>query len=92
MNKGRAASVHEALLPQIVVASTDPAGILPPTNCMPMKPQAIRLMAIQTPPVSRTHNNSSSSPEISIIAMACQTPLCMARSTISSSEVGGGFS
>ena len=35
MNSGSAASSHEALLPQILVASTEPAGIPPPTNCMP---------------------------------------------------------
>jgi hypothetical protein len=34
-NSGSAARVHDALLPQIVVASTGPAGMLPPTNCMP---------------------------------------------------------
>src|ERR1043166_157867 len=43
MNSGSAASAQEALLPQIVVASTGPAGMLPPTNCMP------------TPPTPTTH-------------------------------------
>ena len=35
MNSGSAASDHDALLPQTVVASTGPAGMPPPTNCMP---------------------------------------------------------
>src|SRR4029079_15687242 len=35
MNSGNAASVHDALLPQTVVASTAPGGTAPPTNSMP---------------------------------------------------------
>ena len=38
MNSGSAASVHEAELPQIVVASTEPAGIAAPANCIPTQP------------------------------------------------------
>ena len=52
MNSGSAASVQEAQLPQIVVASTEPAGMPPPTNCMPTQPQAMSAMAIHTPPAS----------------------------------------
>ncbi|WID99651.1 hypothetical protein QO058_23705 [Bosea vestrisii] len=78
-------------MPQIVVASTEPAGMPPATNCIATQPQAISEMAIQTPPASRTISRTSSSAEISIIAIG-QTPLAMARSTISSSDCGGGFS
>src|SRR6476659_3273546 len=35
MKSGNAASVHELLLPQIVVARTGPDGMPPPMNCMP---------------------------------------------------------
>src|SRR3954451_14884648 len=49
MNSGSAASDHDALLPHTVVASTLPAGMPPPTNCMPAHPVAIRATAIQTP-------------------------------------------
>ena len=60
-----AASDHEALLPQIVVASTGPAGMLPPTNCMPTQPTAISETAIHTPPHNRTVSSASRSSEIS---------------------------
>src|SRR5215208_1888966 len=64
MNSGSAASSHEALLPQILVASTGPAGIPPPTNCMPTQPHAISAIAIQTPPASSTPRNKSSTAAI----------------------------
>src|SRR6478752_1718798 len=70
MKSGKAARVQEALLPQIVVASTEPAGMPPPTNCIATQPQAISEMAIQTPPARKTTSRRSRSPEISIIAMA----------------------
>ena len=75
MNSGSAASVHDALLPQIVVASTAPAGMLPPTNCMPSQPQAISAMAIHTPPASSTTSSTETGCEMSISSIA-QTPLC----------------
>src|SRR5262245_6474830 len=60
MNSGSAASVHEALLPQTVVASTAPGGMLPPTNSMPAYPQAISAIAIHTPaPNSRINRISA---------------------------------
>src|SRR3954452_7494942 len=59
MNNGRAASDHDALLPHTVVASTLPAEMPPPTNCMPAHPVAISATAIQTPaPSSRARNPS----------------------------------
>src|SRR4051812_29260331 len=59
MNSGKAASDHDALLPHTVVASTLPAGMPPPTNCMPAHPVAIKATAIQTPaPSSRPRNPS----------------------------------
>ena len=64
MNKGSAANVQDAELPHIVVASTEPAGMPPPTNCMPTQPQAIKAMAIHTPPASRTVRSSNSRSEI----------------------------
>src|SRR5260221_3053464 len=66
MNSGSAAKVHDALLPQIVVASTAPAGMPPPTNCMPTYPHAIRAIAIQMPPVSSTARKTSNSSEMVI--------------------------
>ena len=74
MNSGSAASVHEALLPQTVVASTAPAGMPPATNCMPAQPQAISAIAIQTPPASSTISSRSSSPEISISRSMASDP------------------
>src|SRR3954451_5315355 len=59
MNSGKAASDHEALLPHTVVASTLPAGMPPPANCMPAHPVAIRETAIQTPPPSSSARNPS---------------------------------
>src|SRR6185312_3836590 len=59
MNSGKAASDHDALLPQTVVASTLPAGMPPPANCMPAHPVAIRETAIQTPPPSSSARNPS---------------------------------
>src|SRR5262245_32370431 len=60
MNRGRAASDHEALLPHTVVASTLPAGMPPPANCMPAHPVAIKATAIQTPAPSSSARNPSS--------------------------------
>ena len=54
MKSGSAASSQEAALPQILVASTVPAGMPPAANCMPSQPQASRLMAIHTPEPSST--------------------------------------
>src|SRR5205085_4499843 len=59
MNSGRAASDHDALLPHTVVASTLPAGMPPPTNCMPAHPVAIKATAIQTPAPSSSPRNPS---------------------------------
>ena len=42
MNIGSAASVQSAPSPQIVVASTEPAGMPPPTNWIPAQPTAAR--------------------------------------------------
>src|SRR3954462_15656969 len=60
MNSGKAASDHDALLPHTVVASTLPAGMPPPTNCMPAHPVAIRATADQTPAPSSSPSNPSS--------------------------------
>ena len=54
MNSGNAASDHDALEPQTVVASTEPAGIAEPANCIPAQPVASSAIAIHTPPASRT--------------------------------------
>src|SRR5918912_714182 len=59
MNSGKAASDHDALLPHTVVASTLPAGMVPPANCMPAQPVAIRATAIQTPAPSSSARNPS---------------------------------
>src|SRR5262245_29866646 len=59
MKSGSAASDHEALLPHTVVASTLPAGMPPPTNCMPAHPVAISATAIQTPAPSSSARNPS---------------------------------
>src|SRR6476646_5624702 len=59
MKSGNAASDHDALLPHTVVASTLPAGMPPPANCMPAHPVAIRATAIQTPPPSNSARNPS---------------------------------
>src|SRR3954462_3816995 len=59
MNSGSAASDHEALLPHTVVASTLPAGMPPPANCMPAQPVAIKATAIQTPAPSSSARNPS---------------------------------
>src|SRR3954467_1000581 len=61
MKSGSAASDHEALLPHTVVASTLPAGMPPPANCMPAHPVAIRATAIQTPPQSSSARKPSRS-------------------------------
>jgi hypothetical protein len=61
MKSGSAASDHEALLPHTVVASTLPAGMLPPANCMPAHPVAISATAIQTPAPSSSARKPSSS-------------------------------
>src|SRR2546429_898613 len=59
MKSGKAASDHDALLPHTVVASTLPAGMPPPANCMPAHPVAIKATAIQTPPPSSSARNPS---------------------------------
>src|SRR3954451_2987947 len=59
MNSGKAASDHDALLPHTVVASTLPAGMPPPTNCMPAHPVAISATAIHTPAPSSSPRNPS---------------------------------
>src|SRR6185369_13089421 len=59
MKSGKAASDHDALLPHTVVASTLPAGMPPPANCMPAHPVAIRATAIQTPAPSSSARNPS---------------------------------
>src|SRR6187399_1728912 len=59
MKSGKAASDHDALLPHTVVASTLPAGMPPPANCMPAHPVAIKATAIQTPPPSISARNPS---------------------------------
>jgi hypothetical protein len=92
MNSGSAASVQEAELPQIVVARTEPAGIAAPANCMPTQPTAVSAIAIHTPPARRRASSRSSRTAIWTMSMAAQTPLCIARSTTSSAEAGGGFS
>ena len=79
-------------MPQIVVASTEPAGMPPPTNCMPTQPQAMSAMAIHTPPARSSASSRSSRPEISMSSMTPYTPLWIARSTTSSAVVAGGFS
>src|SRR3954452_1043877 len=57
MKSGKAASDHDALLPHTVVASTLPAGMPPPANCMPAHPVAISATAIQTPAPSSSASN-----------------------------------
>src|SRR5262245_33269885 len=59
MKSGNAASDHEALLPHTVVASTLPAGMVLPANCMPAHPVAIRATAIQTPAPSSSDSKPS---------------------------------
>src|SRR6185312_9529233 len=59
MKSGKAASDHDALLPHTVVASTLPAGIAPPANCMPAHPVAIKATAIQTPAPSSSARTPS---------------------------------
>src|SRR5437660_28972 len=59
MKSGKAASDHDALLPHTVVASTLPAGMPPPANCMPAHPVAINATAIQTPAPSSSARNPS---------------------------------
>src|SRR4051794_1652084 len=59
MKSGNAASDHDALLRHTVVASTLPAGMPPPANCMPAHPVAIRATAIQTPAPSSSARNPS---------------------------------
>ena len=69
MKSGSAASSQEAALPQILVASTDPAGIDPGANCMPTQPQASSPMAIQTPEPSRNTRRNTISSEIETRSM-----------------------
>src|SRR4051794_10573290 len=61
MKSGNAASDHDALLRHTVVASTLPAGMPPPANCMPAHPVAIRATAIQTPAPSSNARSPSRS-------------------------------
>jgi hypothetical protein len=94
MKSGSAASSQEAALPQILVASTAPAGMSPAANCMPSQPQASRLMAIHTPAPSRTVSTTEIRMETPMrsIAAALQTPLETARSMASSAVFGGSLS
>ena len=92
MNSGSAASDHEALLPHTTVASTLPAGMLPPANCIPTKPVASSASAIHSPPASSTARNANRSSAVSISVMTAQTPLWIACSTTSSAVLGFGFS
>ncbi len=84
MNSGSAASVHDALLPQTVVASTAPGGTAPPTNIMPAKPQAISAMAIHTPPASSIVSSSNRSSAIS--SRATSDPALRLRRRVSQSD------
>src|SRR5215212_2309838 len=59
MKSGKAASDHDALLPHTVVASTLPAGMPSPANCMPAHPVAIKATPIQTPAPSNSARNPS---------------------------------
>jgi hypothetical protein len=59
MKSGNAASDHDALLRHTVVASTLPAGMPPPANCMPAHPVAIKATAIQTPAPSSSARTPS---------------------------------
>src|ERR1700754_885373 len=70
MNSGKTASAHDALLPHPVVASTLPAGMPPPANCMPAHPVAISATAIQTPAPSSSARNPSSSAAIESNSMS----------------------
>src|SRR5215213_1173402 len=70
MNSGKAASDHDALLPHTVVASTLPAGMPPPANCMPAHPVAIKATAIQTPAPSSSARNPSSRAAIESSSMS----------------------
>ena len=79
MNSGSAASSQEAPLPQILVASTVPAGMPPAANCMPSQPQASRLMAIHTP-----------APEQDDQQHRNQDARCSSRSMAPSDAAGGG--
>ncbi len=91
MNSGSAASSHDALLPQIFVASTAPAGIPPGANCIPAQPVASSATPIHTPPASSPTSRTVSRIEMSSSAMN-YTALCTARSTTSSAVCGFGFS
>ena len=94
MKSGSAASSQDAALPQILVASTVPAGMPPAANCMPSQPQASRLMAIHTPEPSRTTSTTAIRIEMLRRSMtpAPHTPLWAARSMTSSAVLGGSFS
>src|SRR5262245_18662262 len=87
MKSGRAASSHDAALPQILVASTAPAGILPAANCMPIQPQASRLMAIHTPDPSSTTSTTEIRIEMPRRSMDC--PLHAAGGRALDDLVGG---
>ena len=91
MNSGSAASSHDALLPQIFVASTLPAGMPPGANCIPAQPVASSATPIHTPPASSVTIRMTSVIEMPMSDMG-QTALCTARSTISSAVCGFGFS
>ena len=70
MNRGSAAKVQDALLPQIVVASTAPGGMVAPANCMPTKPQTISVIPIHSPPASSAISSTSSSSAIWISSIS----------------------
>ena len=91
MNSGSAASSHDALLPQTLVASTAPAGMPPGANCMPAQPVASSATPIHTPPASSTTIRTVRTIEMPMSDMA-HTALCTARSTTSSAVCGFGFS
>ena len=61
INKGSAASDHDAPLLQVVVASTGPIGAVL-TSSMAAKPQIIRLMPIQSPLASSTASSTTRMP------------------------------
>src|SRR6266481_3853324 len=63
MNIGRAASVQEALEPQNAVNRFLPGGV-PVKKAMPIQPSMASVMAIHTPPASRTITRVSSRPAI----------------------------
>jgi len=69
INIGRAASVQEALEPQNAVNRFLPGGV-PVKKAMPIQPTMASVMAIHTPPASRTIMTTSSRPAISISSIS----------------------